>query len=352
MLTGLVSIYVCFATAHALAKSYSLDALAAGLVAVAAFLTALRPSPLQVAPDAMASWGVSSEWLGPGGLFGALAIAIGSVELTRLFVIRNWTIRLPKAVPDAVFRSFASLVPAFACVAIAWIAVHALHFDVVGLAGALVRPLVRAGNTLPLVIGVVLIDSGFWALGVHPMSALAVLKPVWEKMIDENMLAATAGQALPNIAPRELFLWFVWQGGSGGTLSLALLMLAIAKSAQLKSVAKLAIVPSMFNINEPILFGAPVVLNPRLIVPFLVSPLVTATLAFMAISMDLVSRPRAVALWTLPAPLGAFWSSGGDWRAVALQMFNLLVAAAIYFPFLRRYDATLVASESAAGRRT
>lgn len=356
MLGGLVSIYVCFATAYALAKGYAadparrvpVDPLAAGVVATATYLTALRPTPLAVEPGAPAAWGVAAERLGPGGLFGALVLAILSVELTRVFVGRRWTIRLPAAVPEPVYRSFQALLPAAACVGLVWLFVHVFGIDVVGLAGAAARPLVRAGNTLPLVLVVVLIDSGLWFLGIHPMSALAALKPVWAAMVTQNMQAALAGEPLPNLATREFFLWFVWQGGSGGTLALVLVLLGVARSVTLKSVTRLAIVPSLFNINEPVLFGAPVVLNARLAVPFVAAPVVTATVAWLAMSFDWVARPRLEVLWTLPAPVGAFLCTGGDWRAVALQLLNLAIAAAIYWPYLRRYDGDLVSRERAS----
>ena len=342
-LGGLIALYVCFGTARSLARHYRLDELGAAVMALASFLTALAPVSLAEG----AGWGVAAERLGAGGLFGALSIAIGSVELQRWFTRRKWTIRLPGGAPDAIVNSFASIVPGFASVTAVWLLVHVIGVDLVGLLAGLIAPLVGASDSLPGVLLLCLTDSVMWLLGVHPMAVMAAVKPLWLSMLTANMDAVAAGLPLPHVATREFFLWFVWQGGSGGTLAVALLLLR-AKSATLKTVGKLGIVPALFNINEPILFGAPIVMNPRLAVPFVVTPLVSATTAFTAMSLGLVAQPRLDVLWTLPAPLGAFLATGGDPGAIVLQLLNLAVACGIWWPFLRNYDRTLVAREASA----
>lgn len=342
MLGGLVALYVCFGTARSLARRRGLDELGASLIAVASFLVALGPSPL-----AEAGWGVAAERLGAGGLFGALAIALASVELQRLVADRNLTIRLPASAPDAIAKSFASIVPGFASVTAIWLVVHVAGFDVVDLLAGLVKPLVGASDSLPGVLALCLVDSVLWLLGVHPMAVMAALKPLWLAMLAENMEAAAAGGALPHVATREFFLWFVWQGGSGGTLALALLLVR-ARSATLRSVGKVGFLPALFNINEPLLFGVPVVMNARIAIPFVLAPLATATVAWSAMAFGLVERPRLDVLWTLPAPLGAFLTTGGDGGAVILQLVNLAIAGAIWWPFIRSWDRSLAESEGVA----
>lgn len=342
MLGGLISLYVCFGTARSLARRYGLDELGAAVMALASFLTALAPVSLEGGHG----WGVAAERLGAGGLFGALTIAIGSVELQRFFAARRWTIRLPGGAPDAIVNSFASIIPGFVSVTAVWLVVHVAGLDVVGLLAGLIAPLVGATDSLPGVLLLCLVDSVMWLLGVHPMAVLAAAKPLWLSMLTVNQEAAAAGLPLPHVATREFFLWFVWQGGSGGTLAVALLLLR-AKSAMLRTVGKLGFVPALFNINEPILFGAPIVMNPRLAAPFVLAPAVTATVAYTAMSLGLVARPRLDVLWTLPTPLGAFLTTGGDVPALVLQLVNLGIAAAIWWPFLRAYDRTLLAREPA-----
>jgi PTS system cellobiose-specific IIC component len=342
MLAGILAVYVGFCCAHSLASHYGMDPLAAGLTAVASFLCAVHPAAL--APPAT-GWGLPADSLGAGGMFASLLIALGSVELTRAFKRRSWTIRLPGGAPATVVRSFEALIPTFASVTVVWATVHVLHFDLLGMVGWLTRPLVAAGNSLPAAWGVVMLDSGMWLIGLHPSAALSALKPIWLQMLAENMAAVDKGLMPPNFGGHEMFLWFVFQGGSGGTLGLAFLLLR-AKSVTLKSVGRLAFVPALFNINEPVLFGIPIVLNASLALPFLLAPLTTATLSWCAFRFDWVARPRLEVLWTLPAPLGAYLTCGGDLRAVALQMVNLAITVAIYYPFIRRYDRRLLAKEA------
>jgi len=344
MLGGVLALYVCFGCAYSLAKRYALDPLTSALTAVATYLVALTPLPLA---DKAAGVGLPFARLGAGGMFGALALAILAVEVTRFFDRRRWTIQLPGGAPDVIIKSFAALIPCCVSIVIAWAVVHVVHFDVIGAAASLARPLVHAGNTLPAALAVVAIDSGMWLIGVHGYAVLAAFKPVWLQMLVENMNAAAAGLHPPNVGVQEMFMWFVWQGGSGSTLAVALWLLR-AKSASLRSVGKLAALPAIFNINEPLLFGLPMVLNGALAIPFLLAPLCTATTAWCAFHFDWVARPRLEVIWTIPSPVGAYLTTGGDWRAVVLELFNLALTFAIYAPFLRRYDRKILAQEQAA----
>jgi len=339
MLGGLISLYVCFGTARSLARRHGLDELGVALMAVASFLVAVGPVEVQGG-----GWGLAAERLGAGGLFGALAVALASVEIQRAIAARNLTIRLPETAPEAIGRSFASIVPGFASVVGCWLLVHVAGFDLVAVLESAVRPLVGVSDSLPGVLALCLVDSAMWLIGLHPMALLAPLKPIWLAMLAENMEVAASGGLPPHVATREFFLWFVWQGGSGGTLAAALLLLR-ARSGTLKAVGRLGFVPALFNVNEPILFGIPVVMNPRVAVPFLAAPLATATTTWIAMSAGWVARPRLDVLWTLPAPAGAFLSTGGDGAALVLQLANLALAGLIWWPFLRVWDRELLAKE-------
>ncbi len=339
VLGGAISLYVAFASAYALAKSYQLDAASCGLVALASYLVAaVQPAPAGQLP------GLVLQRLGAGGILAALAIGLGSVELTRLLVRRRWTVRLPPGTPEAVGRSLSALVPCLACVSLVFCLVHLLGADVIRLLQLAAVPLLHAVGSLPGVLGVVLLDSSLWLLGVHAGAVGASLRPLWEAMLVQNMDAAANGAALPHIAPLHFYLWFVWQGGSGAALALGLLLLR-CRSAQLRSVGRLGFLPAVCNVNEPLLFGVPVVLNPSLAIPFVLAPTLSALVAYGAFSLDWVRRPTLEVPWTLPAPVGAFLTTAGDVRAVALQLCTLALSVAIYWPFVRRYDARLLAEE-------
>lgn len=340
MLTGLIALYVCFGSARSLARHYKLDELGVPIMAVASFLSASSYAKLEAG-----GFGVPVSRLNAEALFGALFIALASVHVQRRVAGSRFTIRLPGGAPDVIVKSFASIVPGFVSVALTWSFAHLAHVDLVHGPSELVAPLIAATNHLGGVLVLCIVDSCMWLLGVHPLAVMSVLKPVWLKMISENQAAVAAGELPLNIATREFFLWFVWQGGSGGTLAVALLLLR-ARSATLKAVGKLGIVPAIFNINEPLLFGAPIVMNPRLALPFVVAPLVSATVAYVAMYTGLVPRPHLDVIWTLPAPVGAFLTTGGSLRAVGLQLLNLGLATLVWWPFLRAYDRGLAAREA------
>jgi cellobiose PTS system EIIC component len=339
---GLVSIYACAATALSLARRREADLAASVTTALAVFLVAQKTALL---PRSGAALPLST--LGAGGLFPAFAAAIFAVEVIHFFARRRWGIRLSGGAPEVVVRSFAAMLPAAVCVLVVWLLVHVLGVDLVGGISALFRPLVRGGDTLAAVLLVVLIDSALWLVGVHALSVLAAVRPLWLSALTENMAAVSSGQAPPHVFTQEFFVWFIWQGGSGATLALALL-LVFARSKQLRLVGRAGVVPAIFNINEPLIFGTPVVMNGKLAPPFVLAPAVLVTLTWLCMHFGLVRPPYIEVVWTLPAPIGAYLSSGGDLRAVVLQMVNLGIALAIWWPFVRRYDRFLLSSERTA----
>jgi PTS system cellobiose-specific IIC component len=343
---GLVSIYACAATALSLARRREVDPVAGATTGLAVFLIAQHPVLVPGTP-ALRMLPVST--LGAEGLFPSFAAAIFAVEMLHFFVRKKWGIRLSNGPPDVVVRSFAALLPTATCVLTVWLLVHVLGIDLIGGIGALFRPLLIGGNSLPAVLVVVLIDSGLWMVGVHGLSVLAAVKPLWLASLVQNMAAVSAGQPPQNVFTQEFFIWFTWQGGSGVTLALAILMI-FTKSKQLKLVGKTAIIPALFNINEPLLFGTPVVLNAKLAPPFVATPVLLVTITWTAMHFGFVHPPYLEVPWTLPAPFGAFLSTGGDIRAVALQMVNLMVALLCWWPFVRKYDRALLEAEAKAER--
>ena len=334
---GLVSIYVCTATALSLARRREVDPVAGATTALAVFLVAQHPVNKMLAMST----------LGAAGLFPAFAAAIFAVETIAFFGRRKWGIQLRGGAPDVVVRSFAALLPTVTCVVLVWCVVHVLGIDLIGGIAAIFRPLLIGGDSLAAVLIVVLIDSGLWMVGVHGLSVLAAVRPLWLAALAENMAAVSAGQPPPHVFTQEFFIWFVWQGGSGATLAFAILLF-FARSKQLRLVGRAGIVPAIFNINEPLLFGTPVVMNGKLAPPFVLAPAVMVVLTWLAMHSGLVRPPYIEVVWTLPAPVGAYLSSGGDPRALVLQFTNLAVALAIWWPFVRRYDRILLAQEQTA----
>lgn len=333
---GLVSLYACAATALSLSRRRETDPVAGTTTALAVLLVAQHP----------VNKALPLAGLGAAGLFPAFLAAILAVEILFFFRRRQWGIKLGGGAPDVVVRSFAALLPTVLCVVAIWFVVHVLGIDLAGAIAAIARPLLIGGDSLWAVLLVVLIDSGLWLIGVHGVSVLAAVRPIWLAALAENMAAASAGLPPPHVFTQEFFIWFVWQGGSGTTLAFAL-MLLFAKSKQLRLIGKTGILPAIFNINEPLLFGAPVVMNGKLAPPFVLAPTLLVVLSWCALRFGLVRPPYIEVVWTLPAPIGAYLSTGGDPRAVVLQLLNLLLAVLIWWPFVRRYDRALAAADAA-----
>jgi len=338
---GLVSIYACVATALSLSRRRESDPVAGATTALAVLLVAQYPVNKMLSMAA----------LGAAGLFPAFAGAIFAVEVLHAFQQRKWGIKLSGGAPDVVVRSFAALLPSVTCVVLVWFVVHVLGIDLAGGIAALFRPLLRGGDSLYAVVIVVLIDSALWLIGVHGIAVLAAVRPLWLAALAENMTAASAGHAPPHVFTQEFFIWFIWQGGSGTTLAFAILLL-FARSKQLRLVGEAGIVPAVFNINEPLLFGAPVVMNGKLAPPFIAAPVILAVISWCAMHFGAVRPPYIEVVWTLPAPIGAYLSSGGDVKALVLQLVNLVIALIIWWPFVRRYDRHLVSAEAVAGSTT
>jgi len=356
-----MSLYVAFGIGYNLAKSYKIDPLTGGQLALGALLMTNFPYALSgdlgaenLFGNVMGGWQMPLANFGGAGLFVTMLISIFAVEIFRLCVKYNVTIKMPEQVPDAISRSFAAIFPAAIVIVLIGIVTlpNPIGFgvDLHGLMIRLVSPLVIAGDSLPGVLVLVFLITFFWSFGIHGVSVVgSIARPFWLVYAEANAAAVDAGyvgSALPHVAPETFYQWFIWIGGSGATLGLLFACFIVARSKFLKTMSKAAFLPGLFNINEPVIFGMPIVLNPILMIPFMIAPLVMAIIAWFATSLGLVNPTYAIAPWTLPAPIGAFIATGGDWMGVVLGLVNIAIATVIYLPFIKAYDAILVKQET------
>jgi PTS system cellobiose-specific IIC component len=206
----------------------------------------------------------------------------------------------------------------------------------------IIKPLVAVGDTLPGLLVVVLLQTLLWCAGVHgPAFLSAIITPVYLHALDQNSQAYLNHQTPPHIVTIALAV-FYFPGGSGATLSLALLMLR-SRVARLRKLALASLVPSLANINEPLIFGIPLVMNPTLALPFVGVPLILASLTYAAMAFGLVDK---TVFWIppvnlLPAFVSAWILTGRDWRAVVLVAVNVVIGAIAYAPFLRSFEASI-----------
>jgi len=340
MTMGLMSVFVAIGTAYSLAKHYGLDALTAGLLSLMAFLLAAAP---QVDNK------MSLDFLGGQGVFTALICAIWSVELIRLLKKYHITIRMPEQVPPAIARSFELLYPVVGILLtvypISLLMQSEFQLLLPDAIMHLFQPLISAGDTLPAILLAVLIANLLWFAGIHGDNIVTgLLNPIFMANLATNAALVAQGAASTQTLTAPFWSFYVCIGGSGSTLVLAFLYMR-SRSVHLRTIGKLSVVPAAFNINEPLLFGSPVVMNPTLFIPLIVVPMVNATLAYFALNWDLVEKMVAMAPWTAPAPLGAMISASWDVRAALLVLVLMVIDLAIWLPFFKVYEKQLLAQE-------
>ncbi|BBW97018.1 PTS sugar transporter subunit IIC [Geobacillus sp. FSL W8-0032] len=339
----IMSFYIAFGIGYNLANSYKVDPLSGGLIAVSALLLTITPTVVEKLGFVM-----PMQYLGGQGLFVTILVSIVSVEIFRFCKQRNITIKLPKQVPVSVSRSFEALIPVAVVIVLMSTITVAMGVNLHEIVQTITSPLVKVGDSLFGVLVPVFLITFFWSFGIHGVSIVgSVARPFWEMYLAENAEAVAQGASkIPHVATEPLYQWFIWIGGSGATLGLVITMLIFAKSKYMKNLARTAVVPSIFNINEPIIFGIPIVLNPTLIIPFIITPIVTSTIAYFATSVGLVKPMYVKAPWTLPAPIGAYLATGGDWRAILLVIINVIISFLLYLPFFKMYDKKLLDLEN------
>lgn len=262
--------------------------------------------------------------VGESGLFLAIIVAlsvVGACSLLRRFV------------PSELL---ADAIAAGVVVAIA-AALFDVHVSLGNELIGLLKPLGALGDTYAALIVITVVETLLWTFGIHgPATLAAIVTPVYLTLQLQNTEAFSHHQPLPHIVVVSLFL-FVFPGGAGATLPLAVL-LAFSKVERLRKIGRLTVVPAIFNINEPLVFGLPLVLNPFLAVPFTLAPIVLATVTYFAMAHGLVARPALYFPSSVPTFASTYLATL-DVRAVALVAVNIALATLIYLPFFRAYEA-------------
>ncbi len=346
----IMTLYAVFGIGHSLSRSYKLDGLSGGVLATLAFLLTITPYSLNLNSLGVAyeGWVLPMLNLGSAGMFVGILVSIFAVEVYRFTDQSGFKIKMPDQVPPSVARSFEALIPTAIIMIVIGTITYFLNFNWHSFIGQMMKPLITASDTLPSVLLIIFLITFFWSFGIHGVSIIgAIARPLWLILLENNATAVANGASLPAIAAEPFYQWFIWIGGSGATIGLGILLAFRAKSTYAKTLGRTALLPCLFNINEPLIFGTPIVLNPILIIPFILTPMVCATIAWFATTLGLVARVSITAPWTLPGPIGAFLATGGDWRAAVLNIALILVSIVMYYPFFKMYDHKQLLDEAA-----
>lgn len=346
---SVMALLVVISTSISLAKRWLLNEISCALISLVSFLI-VTPYKLPQETGGAISDVIPVFALGAQGLFLSLIITLAAVRLYRLFNHPRLTISMPSSVPPAVSNSFSSLIPSFLIVLIFWLLRLFFEFTVFGtlqemIFNVLQTPMMQLGNTLPSQMVAEFFVSFFWFFGLHGDSIVtAIMGPVWRSLTLENMQAMKQGLPPANIITQQFRDVFLICGGTGFTLAMLLVMLFRAQSKRMREIAKLATPAAIFNINEPIIFGVPIALNPLLFIPFIIVPVVLCVITYSAMAFGWLPLTSGLEIpWTTPIFISGFLICG--WKGMLFQAINLAVAMTIYYPFVMTLDRQYLRDE-------
>lgn len=337
----ILAIFIVFLVARNLAKTLKADDLLTGLTAVSVYFI--------IYPDYVGVDNVNhltTKFLGSQGLFVAIIVGLVVGELMAILSkSEKLEIKMPEQVPPAVARSFKVLIPiilitlSFSIInfLIKKVAPGGLHEWVYTV---LQSPLTKLGQNVGSVIVLAFICQILWAMGIHgPNTIAAVRDTMFAEAVNSNVLYAaqhgTAWGAPFPVTFNGLFDAFGAYGGSGATLGLVIALILFSKAKDQKSIAKLSLAPGIFNINEMVIFGLPIILNPIYIIPFVLAPIVNIIIGYSVTCIFKIIPPVAYGVpWTTPGPLIPFLGTGGNVLALLIGVLCLAVSVLIYAPFV------------------
>lgn len=337
MTMNIMTIFVVLGIAKSLATSYELDTISAQAVALLGFfiLTPIVESEL--------GEGLPIGNFGAAGLFVGMLSAVLAVEIFKLVFNKGWTIKMPDSVPPNVSVSFSALIPGlivaiiFNGIRVAFLltsfsTAHDFVFQV------LQKPLLALGSSVFALVILLLFEALLWGFGIHGSNImLAVMTPIWTALAVENAEAFAKGEVLPNIVNMQFYSNFIKLGGASATIGLAIACMFFAKSSQYKTLGKLSFAPGIFNINEPLIFGMPIVLNPIMLIPFVVTPVILGVLTYIVMAIGLVPLTNGLQIpWTMPPVFSGFILA--SWRGAIFQVIEIVISFGVFYPFFRIED--------------
>lgn len=340
-----LTIYAVFLIGIELAKLNNVRGIFPGIIAVMSYLS-VNPFVYEfVNADnvtVIAENVLAKQYTDTKGLFLGMFVAIASIELYCWLGRQDrLKLKMPDTVPTNVSESFSALFPTILTVSI----IATVGFVVKAATGMYAydiiynivqRPLEGIVQGLPGILLLMFIAQVFWVIGIHGNQ---MVKPVREPLllaaIAVNTEAFEAGKEIPNIITMPFWDMYMSMGGSGVTIGLLIAIFLVSKRDDMREITKLSLAPGIFNINEPVIFGMPIMLNPILAIPFIITPLVTGTIGYIATSLGFAAKAVVMVPWPMPPIVNAYLATAGDIGAVVTQIICIVVSILIYLPFVK-----------------
>ncbi|GBG93723.1 cellobiose-specific PTS system IIC component [Ligilactobacillus salitolerans] len=336
--TDIIALLACMSLTHVRIKRDDLDSLVPVFISLVAFLII---TPLKTIKDETY---LPFKWLGSSGFFMGIIIGI-AVGAAYVFMIKhNWIIQLPKSVPPMVAKSLSSVVPTTLIIAVAifiryifeltkFETIHNVIYSLIQ------QPLTHIGTSIWTMVILTLVAQLFWFIGIHGMLVvMPILLTVFLPLDIQNLAAFNNGQALPYITTIGFWIICTSIGGGGATLGLNLMMAFRAKSDQFKVLGKLALPAGFFGINEPLVYGVPLVYNAIFFIPYVFLPVINLLLGYLLIKVGILPSASGATILGMPIPIFFTGLMEGSWKLGLFQVGLLLFDSLVYYPFFKTAD--------------
>lgn len=359
---AVLGLIFAFTFGYHLSVQYNVEPITGGIVTLGTFIMALPQSYVVTLKSALSAtdakklteagvavngktisgWGFFNfnSFFGSNGFFTVMILGGLTAAVYIWFMKKNFTIKMPDSVPPAIANAFTGIIPAIASLYVSGIITYVVNVmsktTVIELIINLIQaPLLKISQGYGSVLLMTILVQVFWFFGIHGTNVLGpILDSIWLTAQLQNIAANSAHKTLPYFWTRNAFDLYAWIGGAGSTLLLLIAILMFSTRDDQRAVAKMSIAPGFFNINEPVMFGLPIVLDPIYFIPFVIAPVVMSTIAYFALSFGLVSPIKFQYVWSMPIFINSIFATF-DWRAPILQLINAIIGFSIYVPFVR-----------------
>lgn len=359
---AIITIFLVIAIAYGLAKSYEIDGVGAAIAAVASYFAILPEGnditggvvalmnadgatielAGEVAEATVGTWGqIAIGSFGSNNMFLGIIVALVASQLFCSMTKAGWTFKMPEQVPPAVSKAFSAILPAGITIIIFSI-IGVIFTNIIGTSLPVVinkfiqDPLVQLGQSPITYIGLVILAQILWFFGLHGSNMIdPAMNSMYKPPLYENIELFNAGQEPIHTLTRNFLDVYAMHGGSGATLSLLIAIFFFSKREEQRELFKIAVAPGIFQINEPVIFGLPMVLNPMMVIPFVIIPPICISIAYVFTEIIPFADKIVVETpWVTPPVLGAFLATGLDWKAAVLAAGTFALSILIYIPFV------------------
>ena len=349
---GILGVLVAGTTAKSLTDSFNRKLENTNKINFLSTMLASISGFLLLAADTVEGGGFANGFLGTKGLLTAFIAAFITVNIYNITVKNNVTIRMPEEVPPNISQVFKDIIP-FTLVIVVLYGLDILSRNIMGsnVAESIIKlfePLFTAADGY---LGITIIFGAyalFWFVGIHgPSIVEPAIAAITYANIETNFQLLQAGQHADKILTPGTQMFIVTMGGTGATLVVPFMFMWLSKSKRNKAIGRASVVPTFFGVNEPILFGAPIVLNPVFFVPFIFAPIANVWIFKFFVDVLGMNSFSVNLPWTTPGPLGIVIGTGFGLMSLVLALTLIVVDVVIYYPFFKVYDAQILEEEKA-----